>query len=139
MTGGCGDVFMYAATADGRLAVVIQWEGAATSAWEEDAFAASATLPHDSMSVSLEAGQGLSSLYCNDILMPGQGVQATTRAVAGSVELSAQPQAGGFKPAATADVTLIDVVFEVSTGDEVEIWHLDRLELRDVSVGWFAG
>ena len=139
LTGGCGDVFTYAATDDGRLAVVVQWEGAATAAWEEGAFSASVSLPDDSMAVSLEAGRGLSSFYCNDILMPGQGVQATTKAVAGSVELSVRPKAGGFRPAATADVTLLDIVFEVNTGDEVEIWRLDRLELRDVSVGWFAG
>jgi hypothetical protein len=138
-SGGCGDVFMWATTPDGTLGITIQWNEAASAAWEAGDFSETAQLPDAAIEVALVAGRGLSKRNCTDILMPGIGEDSRAQAEAGTVEMTVRPDEGGFEPAAHADVTLRDIVFTVNFGTEEETWRLDELVLENVSVGWFAG
>jgi hypothetical protein len=137
--GGCGDVFMWATTEDDSMAITVQWDGAATAAWENGAFQETAELPQIPVQVSLVAGSGLSRLYCNDVLMPGIGEDSNVHAGDGSAELTVRPDAGGFQPASHANVTLRELTFRVIFGTEEETWRLDELTMENVSVGWFPG
>ena len=83
-------------------------------------------------------GNQVSSYYCNDIRMPGQGVTSTIEAAAGTVELTVRPSPEGFEPAGQADLRLSDVTFELGLGSG-EVWHLAELVIQNVSVGWLAG
>lgn len=139
-SGGCGDVFMWAATEDDKLAVVLQWQGAATEAAETGAFQETSTLPDARVSVSLQVGQMLTAGFCTDILgMPGHQVDGEAPAVAGTVELTVRPTGEQQFPTANADLTLDGIVFDIVFGTEVEQWRIDRLELEDILVGWLAG
>jgi hypothetical protein len=138
-TGGCGDVFIWATNAEGTMGITIEWEGAARNAWAADGFEETAELPQAPVTVSLVAGQGLSRLYCNDVLEPGMSEDSRVPARSGSVELTVRPDAGGFEPASHADVTLRDVQFNLTFGTEEETWILDELVIQNVFVGWFAG
>src|SRR5688572_10176655 len=72
--GGCGDVFIWATRADGSAAITVEWRGAASKAWANEAFHETQQLPNAEISVSVVEGSGLTSYFCNDIRMPGQGV-----------------------------------------------------------------
>ena len=121
------------------MAVTVQWDDAATTAWDGSGFDRSATLPRSAVRVSLVVGRMLSAGYCTDISMPGVRVDGDAPAVSGTVDLVVRPDAGGFKPGSHADVTVRDIVFEIVQGGEVQHWRIDLFELHDISVGWFAG
>ena len=132
-------MFMWAVSADGTAALTVEWEGAATAAWNEDGFDQTADVTDRSVSVTLVTGRLLSGFYCNDILQPGQGPDREISAASGTARLVVRPDAQGLSPSATADLNLSDVDFEVIAGDEPEIWHLELLEWANVRVGWLAG
>ena len=121
------------------MAITIEWQGAATAAWDEEAFDQTEQLPQPQIRVGLVVGRQLSATYCNDVLMPGPRVDGDAPAVAGSVALVVRPDAGGFRPGSHADLSLQDVAFEIVRGTDTETWVVDHLELQDISVGWFAG
>jgi hypothetical protein len=135
-TGGCGDAFIWATNAAGTAAITVEWGGAASAAWIAGGFSDTRQLPHPEITVSVVEGNQLSSYYCNDIRMPGQGVTSTIEAAAGTVELTVRPSREGFEPAGQADLRLSDITFELGSG---EVWHLAELVIPRVSVGWFAG
>jgi hypothetical protein len=137
--GGCGDVFVFATSGNDAMSVTVDWRGAASAAWQTTGFDATKSIPDGELDVTLNVGQGLSRLYCTDIMEPGPRVDGTAHAISGDVEITVTPDAGGFEPASHADVTLRNVVFEVTQGGAVEHWRIDELVLDDVSVGWFAG
>ena len=137
--GGCGDVFMWATNAEGTTAITVEWQGAATTAWEDGSFDETATVEEDPVVVTLVTGRGLDGLYCNDILMPGMAEDNKVQASAGTVRLVVRPDQEGFKPASHADAVLNDIVFEVVVGTEEESWQLDELGFENLSVGWMAG
>ena len=138
--GGCGDTFFWAATDDNLTAITVEWRVAASQAWDDEGFEASAELPDGDIRVALVTGRLLSTIYCNDVLMPNAGSDSKVPAISGDVSLAVRPDAGGFRPASHADLTLEDVQFEVNLGTgETEIWHLDRLQWEDEFVGWLAG
>jgi hypothetical protein len=130
---------MWASTADDTFAVTIEWDQAATMAWDAGRFDETAELPRPDVRVTLSTGRQLSAGYCTDILTPETRTDATAPAAAGAVELVVEPVEGGFEPAGNADLSLRDIVFEVIHGTEPENWCLEQLVLPDVSVGWFAG
>ena len=136
--GGCGDVFVYATSPDDTIGVTIQWDQAASTAWEESGFNDSATLPKPEVQVFLVHGSRLSETYCTDIGGMGS-VNGQAPAVSGTVEIAVTPDAGGFEPSSHANLTLSDVVFDIVEGTATEQWRIDQLDLRDLSVGWFAG
>jgi hypothetical protein len=137
--GGCGDVFLWAATEDGTSAVTVEWTGGASQAWDNARFDEAATLPDVRITVTLVTGRQLSTYYCNDLIQAGQGTDREIPAVAGTATLVVEPNRDGMKPAALAALTLESVNFDVIVGGEPEVWHLDGLEWRDVLVGWLAG
>jgi len=137
--GGCGDVFMWATNADGTMAITVDWQGAATGAWDNGEFDETASLAEAPVVVSLVAGRGLDQLYCNDVLMPGMSEDNKIAAHEGSVRLVVTPDEGGFKPAGHSDATLSDLGFNVVVGADEETWQLDQMSIENVSVGWLAG
>ncbi len=139
VVGGCGDAYLWAATPDGTTAITFEWTSAASNAWAAGGFHQVAQLPDPNIHIRLVSGSGLDTLYCNDMLMPGQGETMSTDAVVGAAEASVRPDAGGFRPAAHADAVIQDVIFNVTVGTEIEVWHLDEIVWQDVSVGWLAG
>jgi hypothetical protein len=137
--GGCGDVFTWATNAQGTMAITMEWQGAATAAWQDGGFEETASLAEAPVAVSLVAGRGLDGMYCNDVLTPEMGEDNNVRASTGTVRLNVRPDADGFEPASHADVALSDIVFNVIVGTEEETWQLDELIIENVSVGWLAG
>jgi hypothetical protein len=135
-TGGCGDAFVWATNAAGTAAITVEWSGAASEAWNNDGFNDTHQLPHPEITVSVVEGSQLTSYYCNDIRMPGQGETSTIAASSGTVDLAVTPTPQGFEPAGQADLRLTDITFTLG---ETETWHLDELVIENVSVGWFAG
>jgi len=121
------------------MSVTVEWRGAATDAWAAAGFDRTKEIPDHDLDVTLNVGSQLSALYCTDIGTIGAHADGTAHAMSGRVEIKVTPDAGGFKPASHADVSLRDVVFEVIQGQEVQHWRIDDLVLQDVSVGWFAG
>lgn len=139
-SGGCGDVFMWATTEDDTFAVVVDWREAATKAVEAGSFDETVSLPDPDVSVSLQVGTMLSAGFCTDIAgMPGHRVDGNAPAVSGTVELAVRPNGDELFDTAQADLTLHDVVFDVTVGGEAQQWRVEQLELRDILVGWFAG
>jgi len=136
--GGCGDVFILATRADGNAAITVEWSGAASEAWANEAFNETQQLPHPDITVSVVEGSGLGSYFCNDIRMPGQGVTSTVEATSGTVDLEVRPNREDFEPSGQADLRLTDITFRLALGNG-EVWHLDELVIENVSVGWFAG
>src|SRR6187399_1147440 len=57
--GGCGDVYLWATNADGTTAIALEWQGAATAAWEDGGFDETSTLEEAPVLVSLVFGHGL--------------------------------------------------------------------------------
>jgi hypothetical protein len=137
-TGGCGDTFIWATNRAGTAGITAEWTDAASAAWANDGFTDTQQLPNPEITVSVVEGNQLSSYYCNDIRMPGQGVTSTIEAAAGTVELTVRPSPEGFEPAGQADLRLSDVTFELGLGSG-EVWHLAELVIQNVSVGWLAG
>jgi hypothetical protein len=138
-SGGCGDVFFYATSPEDGMSVTIEWHGAASAAWAASGFNGTKDIPDTELDVTLNVGSQLSALYCTDIGTIGAHADGTAHAISGRVEIKVIPDAGGFKPASHADLSLHDVGFEVIQGGEVQHWRIDELLLEDISVGWFAG
>jgi len=137
--GGCGDVFLWATNAEGTTAITVDWQGAATGAWEDGAFVETASLAEAPVQVSLVAGNGLDALYCNDILTPGMSEDNKIAAHEGNVRLVVRPDEGGLKPASHANAALNELRFDVIVGTDQETWQVDELIFDNISVGWFAG
>ena len=136
-TGGCGDAFFWATNAAGTAAITVEWSGAASEAWANEAFNETQQLPNAVITVSVVEGSGLASYYCNDVRMPGQDVTSTIEAATGTVEITVRPSRESFEPAGQADLRLTDITFRATPGGEV--WHLAELVIENVSVGWAAG
>jgi len=137
--GGCGDVYLWTTNADGTTAITVEWQGAATAAWEDGGFDETSTLEEAPVLVSLVFGHGLDRLYCNDVIEPGMREDNKVQADVGTVRLVVTPDEGGFKPASHADATLTNLSFKVVVGTDEETWTLDELGFENLSVGWLAG
>jgi hypothetical protein len=137
-SGGCGDLFTWATSADDTIGFTVQWDRAASTAWEQSGLDANAALPDAQVQVFLVHGANLSQTYCTDI--GGMGtVDGQVEAIGGTAELVVTPDAGGFKPASHANLTLRDATFDVVQGGATEQWRIELVELENLSVGWFAG
>jgi hypothetical protein len=137
-SGGCGDVFMWATNPDDSIGFTVQWDQAASTAWEQSGFDGSASLPDAEVQVFLVHGANLSQTFCTDI--GGMGtVDGHVEATGGTADIVVTPDAGGFQPASHANVKLRDITFDVVQGGVTEQWRIDLVELENLSVGWFAG
>jgi hypothetical protein len=139
VTGGCGDAYFWAATPDGKTAITFQWSGAATNAWNAGGFHQVTHLPDANLHIRIVSGSGLNTLYCNDVLEPGQGETSSTDVTAGAAEASVRPDAGAHRPAAHADAVVQDLSWITATPDGPQAWHVDEIVWQNVSIGWLAG
>lgn len=140
-SGGCGDAILWATNQADTLAVIINRPAAATTAQANGEFRAVASLPAAEASVRIQLGRHLSDGFCSDIVMPGRPqVLGEVTPRAGEVEIIVRPEATEtLFSTGRATLLLTDVVFEFGSGDNAERWRIDRLELRDISVGWLPG
>ena len=140
--GGCGDAFVFATTPGDAVLVAVRWDGAASRALDDGAFAAERDLPDDEVSVGLQVGSDLSMGHCTDALFAGRPLLAGEwEAVSGQVEITveADDDAHADAPHGTATLTLQDVELEAGEGTAGDPWRIDQLEIRDVVVGWAPG
>ena len=139
--GGCGNAFLFAATADDTALIIVEWPNAASEAQAQGGYTDSAGLPADNVRVRLQTGRRLSEGVCTDIIQPDAPIiSAEAEAESGQVEITAEPSGGDplFAPA-LADVVLSDVVFSLEGADGPQVYRLDRLEMTDVLIGWMPG
>jgi hypothetical protein len=91
-TGGCGDVFFYAVSADATVGLVVSTKeparggGFSGSAPE---FHAHYELPSDRLGVRVEIGNEVNQPYCNDVISTDHRIDVTRDAVAGTVDVDA--------------------------------------------------
>lgn len=139
--GGCADVFLYAATAEGSVAVTVNWPDAAGRAMAEGEWRETVTLPDHLVRVTLQLGRSLADPLCNDVVTDAWLIMIEVPAASGEAEIQVVPNPGGepFMPLGTARLVLRDVVFEVPVDDTTAIWRIELLELDGIQVGWLAG
>ena len=138
---GCADAHFYASNQSDTIGLGLTIDGLAS-----DAFHAGQTityeyaLPDPSVFVTIELGENVTSLDCNDAIIPGQEpvVVHTLQLVSGELTATATPEVGAsdFMPYATADVILENAVFQTAQGTLVTA---DAIEMYDVYIGWLAG
>ncbi len=127
-SGGCGDAFFWAATADDEHAVVISAELTDRSTTEETVL--DVELPDPAVDVTLLEGTELSSRFCNDLIM-GE-VAETTPVVEGAVTITLQPRPGESYDLVDGKAVLSDLEAEDGT-------ELPDLDLKTTSIGFYAG
>jgi hypothetical protein len=141
-TGGCGDAFIFATSADETIALTVNWAQAASRAQVEGGWSDTVALPHADVTVGLQYGRHLSEGFCTDVIMPDRPlILGEVPATQGEVGITLQPAPGAqpFMPLANATVRLSNVVFEVPLDEGVELWRIESLELTNIAVGWLAG
>ncbi|HWH23511.1 MAG TPA: hypothetical protein VNW68_01320 [Candidatus Limnocylindria bacterium] len=145
IAGGCADTLLYATSQDAMVAVVVDWPGAASAAHAAGdfvEFSENVTLPADEVRVRLQVGSHLGDGFCTDVIVEGRpNISAEAEASAGVAEITVVPEAAAdpIFPLGRATLELTDVVFVIDLGNGPEEWRLDRLELRNIQVGWLAG
>jgi hypothetical protein len=133
-TGGCGDVFFYAVSADATVGLVVSTnaparDGGFTGSAPE--FHAHYELPDGQLGVRVEIGQAVNEPYCNDVISGQHRIDVTRDAVGGTVDVDAD---AGECPV-SGQASLHDVV--VDAGGR-------RLQVPDMVIhadglGCFAG
>jgi hypothetical protein len=127
-SGGCGDAFFWATTADERHAVVVSVElrdRSATGPTEIDL-----TLPDPAADVQLWEGSGLTSLMCNDVVL-GE-VTEETAVTEGEVRVTLQPRPEGSTDYVDGKAELTGLVADDGT-------ELPDLQVKTTSIGFHAG
>lgn len=138
-TGGCADAMLYAASGDSTHLLTVAWKDAATRAEEQDGLAEEVTLPDDQVQVRLQVGEQLAERVCTDIIDPEwPEIEQRWAAVEGraTIEVDTDPDPSEFP---VASVTLTDLRLEPQAGDATPAWPLDRVEIEEVVIGWYAG
>ena len=139
---GCGDIAMYAASADGTVRVRFAAEDLVAAAYAGTT-SVSATLPDAAFDLALEQGRALDEGGCTDLVeyvngQPVVQVDLTWEVVSGSLALEITPNAAEYQECnadADAVLTLDQVVFEAPTGEQLTLEHLEM----PANVGWCAG
>lgn len=140
-TGGCGDVFMWAANAEHTMVLIFHSEQPlGQQTWDEGGQKTwSLSLPEDA-SAELQVGEDLVEPLCNDVAGGDTRVDARWEASAGAstleLEVSEDLQPWGEYPG-SATLTLSELVFEASEGD-AQPRTLDSLSFS-ANVGWMPG
>jgi hypothetical protein len=141
-TGGCGDVFMYAANESDTIALAFFAPGASEAAHAaEGATETVFDLSEGSASLVVYTGENVSHEFCNDALwlevlvdhefLPNSGT-ATLNLVP---ELDAEGQYEGYWP---AEATLLLSEVKLSPAEDQSSITLDSLEFQ-AFVGWLPG
>ncbi len=127
-TGGCGDAFFWATTADGTRALVVTVElrdRSATGPTEHEV-----ALPDPSAEVELWEGTELTSMMCNDVVL-GE-VTEEVPVTAGDVRITLQPRPEGSMDYVDGKAELTGLVADDGT-------VLPDLQIKTTSIGFYAG
>ena len=127
-TGGCGDAYFWATTADDEHAIVVSAELRDRSPSRPTTVEVS--LPDPAVEVELWEGTGLTSLMCNDIVL-GE-VSEQTPVVEGEGRITVQPRAEGHTDLVDGRLELTGLVADDGT-------ELPDLAIKTSSIGFYAG
>jgi hypothetical protein len=128
-TGGCGDAFFWATTADDEHALVVTAELHDRSTSEPTVL--EAELPDAEVEVELWEGEGLTSLMCNDLIMGEVTEKTPIEQGSLTVTLQARPRKEpGNLSDGKAELT------GLATADGTE---LPDLAIRTTTIGFYAG
>ena len=140
---GCADVTMAARNAEDTVALHFRVSGIARTAHDAgEATTFDYTLPHDDVSLEVQLGVFLTTITCNDAIVPGEEpvVEERYLPTAGTLQIVITPT-GESTPwgevPGNADLTLQDVVFEREGGGHTVT--VESFELRGVGIGWMPG
>lgn len=127
-SGGCGDAFFWATTADDKHAVVVTTDVHDRST--SDPTVVDVSLPDPEVEIELWRGTGLTSLMCNDVV-EGK-VTDETPVVEGSGTMTFQPRAEGHTDFVDGKLELTGLVTDAGT-------QLPDLHIKATSIGFYAG
>lgn len=134
--GGCGDVIFFAVDSDDEIMVRFRAEGLVAEAREVGSETSTVVeLPSDDVELIVEQGSRISDATCDDVIVhPGPRVERRWTATSGTatVRIRPLPDSGGDR----GDLVLDHVVFASDGQAPITI---ERLEWRDVWVGWYPG
>ncbi|MCA9572626.1 MAG: hypothetical protein KC656_32520 [Myxococcales bacterium] len=130
--GGCGDLVVYAASADHTLLLRVDAPGLVAEAREAGTSVfRTVTLPDPAVTVLLDQGGSVDDAICDDVIENGgPQVRRTLEAVSGTAMVTVRPDGEG-----RADVQLTDVGLEGDGGAVT----LPAFSWTDVAVGWLPG
>ncbi len=142
-TVGCADVVIAAYNTANTMALFFRASGVAAAAHDAgEPTTFDYDLPLEGVTVEVQLGVFLTTVTCNDAIVPGEEpvVEARYHPIEGTARIlvtpTGEPTPWGEVPA-RVDLTLQDVVFErEGGGDRVA---LDSFELADIYVGWMPG
>ena len=133
-SGGCGDAFIWATTAEGDLAVTVSTEA-------RDRSAAGPTtidldLPDPAVTVEVLRGEDLARNFCNDVILPSSRPADTQSVTAGTGEMVLDPpkDAGSYANCGTTSgrLRLRGLVAEDGT-------TFAPIDARTDQIGCYAG
>ena len=127
-TGGCGDAYFWATTADDAHAVVVSVDLQDRSS--SDPTVVDVSLPDPAVEVTLWEGTGLTSLMCNDVV-EGE-VTEDSPVVEGSGTITVQPRP-------EEDVDFVDGKLELTGLVTEDGTELPDLAIKTTSIGFYAG
>lgn len=127
-TGGCGDAYFWATTADDEHAVVVSVDLHDRSATEPTVL--EVELPDPAVEVELWEGTGLRSLMCNDVI-EGE-VTDETPVAEGTLTVTVQPRPEEPGNLTDGKAELTGLVAEDGT-------ELPDLEIKATTIGFYAG
>jgi hypothetical protein len=130
-SGGCGDAFFWAATAEGDLAVTVSVEARDRSGSEPTVV--DFTVPDPAVTVELQVGTELVQAFCNDLLDQNHHVESEHAASEGSGRITLGPIAA---PGPTCGVDGELHVEGLAFEDGTEIGTVD---VRSDAIGCYAG
>ena len=127
-TGGCGDAYFWATTADDAHAVVVSVDLQERSS--SDPTVVDVSLPDPAVDITLWEGAGLTSLMCNDVV-EGE-VTEESPVVEGSGTITVQP-----RPEENFD--LVDGKLELTGLVAEDGTEIPDLAIKTTSIGFYAG
>ena len=127
-SGGCGDAYFWATTADDEHAVVVSVELRDHST--SGPTVVDVSLPDPAIEVELWEGTGLASLMCNDVI-EGE-VTEETAVVEGTGTITVQPRPEDGFDLVDGKLELTGLVAEDGT-------RLPDLAIKTTSIGFYAG
>ncbi|HWM75187.1 MAG TPA: hypothetical protein VNQ53_15675 [Nocardioides sp.] len=127
-SGGCGDAYFWATTADDEHAIVVSVDLSDRSA--SGPTVVDVSLPDPAVEIELWEGTGLGSLMCNDVI-EGE-VTDETPVVEGAGTITVQPRPEG-------DVDFVDGKLELTGLVAEDGTDLPDLAIKTTSIGFYAG
>jgi len=127
-SGGCGDAYFWATTADDEHAIVVSVDLSDRST--SGPTVVDVSLPDPAVEIELWEGTGLGSRMCNDVI-EGE-VTAETAVVEGAGTITVEPRPEGHTDYVDGKLELTGLVAEDGT-------ELPDLAIKTTSIGFYAG